>query len=237
LSVNKAIACSKFEAETFFYNNSIKFIKDVSVQGDVENRKITKENFLRAINTKKILFNEWYIKIKGEEAHYRNLKKEYFCNINVLYKERFFLFEIDPNSYSRQDVNDLLMLLIKNYTKIQNQPTPFCPYVYFQGMPDAELIEIKKDLIANDILLTDGFDFEGAQFNHNSLFKEPNSAHPVKIKFLNKLNYLNHLLSLTGRKSEIYQFYFKNEILENESTSIKEVKIQINNINHIKNII
>ena len=130
------------------------------------------------------------------------------------------------------------MLLIRNYTKIKrSQPDPFCPYVYFQNIPDAELIELKKDLIANDILLTDGFDFEGAEFNPNSLHKKPSLEHPIKIKFLNKLDYLNHLLPLTNRKTEIYQFYFKNEMLVNENSSINEVKIQINNFNHIKKII
>ena len=230
-------SCSRFQAEAFFYNNAIKFIKDVSVQGDIANRKVVQKDFLSKINTKKILFNEWYIQIKGEKAHYNNLRKEYFGNINVLYRERFFLFEIDNGSYSRQEVKDLLMLLIKNYTKIKSQPDPFCPYVYFQNMSDAELIELKKDLIADDILLIDGFDFEGAEFNHNSLHKKPSSAHPIKIKFLNKLDYLKHLLVLTDRKAEIYQFYFKNEMLMNESASIKEVKIQINNFNHIKKII
>ena len=234
----KQFSCRKFEAEIFFYNNAITFIKDVSVQGDIANRKVVKKDFLSKINTKKILFNEWYIKIKGEKAYYNNLRNEYFGNINVLYRERFFLFEIDNNSYSRQEVKDLLMLLIRNYTKIKrSQPDPFCPYVYFQNIHDAELIELKKDLIANDILLTDGFDFEGAEFNPNSLHKKPSLEHPIKIKFLNKLDYLNHLLPLTNRKTEIYQFYFKNEMLVNENSSINEVKIQINNFNHIKKII
>jgi len=231
-------SCSKFEAEIFFYNNAIKFIKDVSVQGDVANREVSKRDFLSKINTKKILFNEWYIQIKGEEAHYRNLRNEYFGQgVNVLYKERFFLFEIDNNNYSRHEVKDLLILLIKKYTKIKSQPDPFCPYVYFQDIPDTELIELKKDFMANNILLTDGFDFEGSEFNCNSLYKKPSLAHPIKIKFLNKLDYLTDLLPLTGRKTEIYQFYFRNEILTNGNPSIKDVKIQINNFNHIKKVI
>lgn len=230
-------SCSKFQAEAFFYNNAIKFIKNVSVQADVANRKITKKDFLNGIDNKKILFNEWYIQIKGEKAHFNSLRNEYFCDINVLYRERFFLFEIDSNNYSRQEVRDLLVLLINKYTKIAKQPTPFCPYVYFQDIPDLELIELKKDLIDNDILVIDGFDFEGAEFNHNSLHQKPSSAHPIKIKFLNKLDYLNKLLLLTGRKAEIYQFYFRNEVFTNENTSIKEVKIQIKNLNHVKNII
>ncbi len=231
-------SCNRFEAETFFYNNAIKFIKDVSVQGDLANREISRKYFINKINTKKILFNEWYIQIKGEEAHFLNLRNEYFIKgINVLYKERFFLFEIDNNSYSRSDIKELLTLLINNYTKIQSQPDPFCPYVYFKDMPDIELIELKKDLIANDILLIDGFDFEGAEFNYNSLYKKPSPGHPIKIKFLNKLDYLEDLLSLTNRKAEIYQFYFNNEIFISNNPSIKDVKIQVNNLNHIRRII
>jgi len=229
--------CKNFEAELFYYNNALKFIKDVSVQGDIANREITKSDFLNKINTKKILFNEWYIQIKGEKSYYASLRKEYFGDFNTLYKERFFLFEIDENNYSRSDVKQILNLLIKKYTKIINQPKPFCPYVYFYGMESAELIELKTDLIADDILLIDGFDFKGAKFNPDSLCQHPNISHPIKIKFINEFEFLESLLAITNRKSEIYQFYIGNEIFNSSNHSIKNVKIQVKQLNNIKEII
>jgi len=230
-------SCSELTSELYFYNSSLRIIKDLSKNSNAANRKITKIDFLKRVNQSKVLFNEWYVQLKGEKAYYLNLRKEHFGNLNILFKERFFLFEITPSSYSRSEIKALLMLLIKNYTKIINQPTPFCPYVYFEGINPSELIELKKDLIADDIIISDGFDFEGAEFNAKSIFKKPSLSNQIKIKFLNKIEHLSSTLILTGRRSEIYQFYTDDVFFDLNEDSVKEVKIQVDNINKIKNII
>ncbi len=229
--------CSDFSSEFYFYNSALRVIRDISKDPNQTNRNITKDEFLRRINNSRILFNEWYVVIKGEKAHYGNLRKEYFSNVNILFKERFFLIEIDQNSYSRIDLKILLNLFIRNYTKIISQPTPFCPYVYIHGLDNSELIELKKDLTEDEVIISDGFDFEGAEFKPKSIIRKPALSNKIKLKFLNKLEYLNSTLSLTGRRSEIYQFYLNEIFFNYNSNSIKEVKIQIDNLNKIKNII
>ena len=229
--------CSDFSSEFYFYNSALRVLRDISKEPNQSNRNITKSEFLNRVNNSKILFNEWYVLIKGEKAHYSNLRKEYFSNVNILFKERFFLFEIAPSSYSRSDLKTLLNLVIKNFTKIINQPTPFCPYIYIHGIDNLELIELKKDLTEDEIKIADGFDYEGAEFNPKSLIKKPALSHQIKLKFINKLEYLNETLSLTGRRSEIYQFYLNDIYFDYNSNSIKEVKIQVDNLNKIKNIL
>jgi hypothetical protein len=229
--------CSDFSSEFYFYNNALRVLRDISKDSNQSNRNITKAEFLNLVNNSRILFNEWYVLIKGEKAHYTNLRKEYFSNVNILFKERFFLFEIDPSSYSRSETKTLLNLVIRNYTKTINQPSPFCPYIYIHGIDNSELIELKKDLTEDEIIIADGFDYEGAEFNPKSVIKKPALSHQIKLKFLNKLEYLNDTLSLTGRKSEIYQFYLNDIYFDYNSNSIKEVKIQVDNLNKIKNIL
>jgi len=227
-------SCSDLSSEFYFYNSALRVISDISKDSNQSNRNITRNEFLKRVNNFRILFNEWYLIIKGEKAHYANLRKEYFSDVNILFKERFFLIEIDQISYSRSDIKSLLNLIIKNYTKIISQPTPFCPYIYLHGLDNSELIELKKDLTEDEIIISDGFDFEGAEFNPKSIIKASNQ---IKLKFLNKLEYLNSTLSLTGRRSEIYQFYLNDIFFNYNSNSIKDVKIQIKNLNKIQNIL
>ena len=229
--------CSPFMAEYFFYNNALGIIRKLSKEPIYEDRRISKKKFLERINTSKILFNEWFVKIKGEKAHFENLRKEYFGNLNILFKERFFLLEITTVTYSRSEIKDILNLAIKNFTKIINQPTPFCPYIYLHGITEAELIELKKDFIEDGIIVIDGFDFEGSSFNPTSVLRKPNVFHPIKIKFINSIAYLNHILAISGRKSEIYQFYQTDSFFDLNNPSVKEVKIQINQFKDIKSII
>lgn len=230
--------CSEFVAEHFYYNSSLRVIRELSKDSNIVNRNISKEEFLRRINNSKIIFNEWFLEKKGEKLHFSNLRKEYFGDINILHKERFFLLDLRTGIYSRSDTKDIINLIIKKYTKIINQPNPFCPYIYLHGTSDAELIEIKTDfLIAEGIILCDGFDFEGSTFNPFSLLIKPNISHQIKIKFLNNTNYLNQTLSQVGRKGEIYQFYQNDAFFDFNNPSIKEVKIQVNEFVNIKSII
>jgi len=229
--------CSDFSSEFYYYNSALRVLRDISKDQNQSNRNITKDEFLKRVNNSRILFNEWYVIIKGEKAHYANLRKEYFSNVNILFKERFFLIEIDQSSYSRSDLKSLLNLIIKNYAKIISQPTPFCPYLYIHGLENSELIELKKDLTEDEVIISDGFDFEGAEFNPKSIIRKPALSNQIKLKFLNKLEYLNSTLSLTGRRSEIYQFYLNDIFFNYNSSSIKEIKIQVDNLNKIKNII
>lgn len=230
-------SCTEFQADHFYYNSALKCIKDIAIQRDVKNRKITKKDFVNKIDTKKILFNEWYIQIKGEKAYFQRLRQEYFQNLNISSRHRFFLIEIDKDTYLRQEVKSLLESIARKYTKIKKEPKPFCPYVCFHNMPDNELVEIKKDFMANDLLIKDGFDFMGADFDKKSLLKPPSNDHPVKLKFINKLDYLNVLLNEVNRNAAIYQFYINSEIFTCDDPSINQVKIQITRINHIKEII
>lgn len=229
--------CKEYEAENFYYNNALRLIRDLSKDSNVQNRTISKQEFLIKINTRNILFNEWFLQRKGVKAHLASLRNEYFGNLNILFKERFFLFEINPSSFNRSEIKDLIYLLIKKYTKIDKQPTPFCPYIYFHGLKFYELVEIKNDLISDDIILIDGFDFEGSSFNAKSLLNKPNSSNRISIKFINSIEHLPLILSLTERKSEIYQFYLNESFFSHGNSSIKEVKIQIKDFNNIKNII
>jgi len=229
--------CSDFVADNYFYNSALKVIRNLSKDSNISNRRISKLDFLKAINNSQIIFNEWFIKIKGEKLHLTNLRKEYFSDLNILYKERFFLIDVSVGTFSRSDIKELLYFIIKKYTKIINQPNPFCPYVYLHGISNNELVEIKKDLIEDGILLHDGFDFEGAIYNPNSILIKPNVFYQVKLKFINDISYLNPTLILTGRKSEIYQFYIQNRFFNLNNPSIKEIAIQISELINIKNII
>lgn len=235
--LKEKFTCSNFMAEYFYYNNALGLIRSLSKEPLYEDRRISKKTFLEKINTSKIIFNEWFVKIKGEKAHFENLRKEYFGSLNILFKERFFLIEVNPSKYSRSEIKDIINLLIKNYTKIVNQPTPFSPYIYLHGISKSELIELKQDITEDGILISDGFDFEGSSFNPTSILRKPSIHHQIKIKFLNDIDYLKKALAISGRKSEIYQFYQTESFFDFNSQSVKEIKIQINEHKDIKNII
>ena len=230
--------CTDFEAEHLFYNNALRFIKNISVKESEPDRTITKRKFIEGINTKSILFNQWFIEYKGLKRYFKSLRKEYFTELNISPFERFFLIEIDKNRYFRNELKDLIFFISKKWTKITQRTTdPFCPYLYIHNIDEQELVELKKELISENFRIIDGYDFEGAEFNVKSIIKKANYNNQIKLKIINKKEFIDSILIETSKTKEVYQFYFAAQFYENKSTSIKHIKIQIKELKNIKEII
>ena len=230
--------CSAFEAEYFYYNNALKSIKNLSINEHSIDRKITKKKFLDQINTKQILFNQWYIHLKGLNSHFKKLRKEYFTSLNISPSNRFFLIEINNDEYSRSDLKQLLLLISGKWSKMSKRDAKnFCPYIFIQNISELELINLKTELINENHLLSDGYEFNGAHFRVQSILKEPNYLNEIKFKFINEIQFLNDIIHESTTTVEIYQFYIKNPYYHNDNESINHVMIQIQELKHIKEII
>jgi hypothetical protein len=237
-SFAKIFNCSGFAAEFFYYNNSLRVIRELAIKPKVIDRTISKKQFLQRINTSKILFHEWFIKIKGEEQYFKRLRAEYFTALNVSPFERFFLLEVDRGTYSRNELKQLLFLISKKWSRLSvRDQNPFCPYVYIHGIDANELIELKRELMAEDFLCWDGFDFEGATFNPKTITRRPHQHTQVKIKIINSLPFIDLTLAQIAATKEIYQFYLQNTYYECGNRAINHVRIQVKKLSNIKHII
>ncbi|OFY82790.1 MAG: hypothetical protein A3F72_01520 [Bacteroidetes bacterium RIFCSPLOWO2_12_FULL_35_15] len=234
----KQFSCNAFEAEHFYYNNSLKIIKDIAVEGDKTKRKISKSAFLNKINFKRILFNEWFIKYKGENKLFAELRNQYFTGLNVSPFERFFIIEVPSINYLRSELKELLLIISKKWSRFtKREPSPFCSYIYLHNIPPLELLELKKELYSEGFTFVDGFDFNGSDFNPKSISKLINTSNPVKLKILNKLEYIDLTIKEISKTKEIYQFYESAEFFTTTYTNIKQVKIQFSKLIDIKKIV
>ncbi|MDZ4654055.1 hypothetical protein ORM67_26125 [Bacillus cereus] len=238
-SLEKTFKCSTFEAEHFYYNNALKVIKELSTQNNVGDRKISKKEFLRRINNKQTLFNEWFLLFKGKKEFFRSLRNEYFSNLNTSPFERFFLIELDSTEYSRANLKELLFLISNKWSNLSRRsPTPFCPYVYLHNISDSELIEIKQELMADDFKIVDGHLFNGSPFSTKAISDSANFTNQIKLKIINTLNDLNLTINHIEKTREIYQFHkLSPSFFDIQNESIKHVKIPYEQLKDIKEII
>lgn len=65
--------CSNREAE-YYYNNALKIIFKLATKDSLEDRQVTKENFIKAIDNKKFLFNKWYAHLRGKKQYLEYVK-------------------------------------------------------------------------------------------------------------------------------------------------------------------
>lgn len=229
-------SCSEFEAKYFYYNNALKAIKDISIQKKVADREISKKEFLDIIDKKEVLFDIWLLQLTNEQKHFKALKNEYFTNLNTSPFERFFLIE-HTSGTARSDLKEITYLIIKKWSKMSSRGDCFCPYIYFHNIVKNELVELKKELQNDTSVFIDGFDFEGADFNLNSILKPATFANKIRVKFINEEKQLNQILSSISQTKEIYQFYIDKKPFFDFSADIKHIKIQVGKINNIKMIL
>lgn len=234
----KQFGCKAFEADHFFYNNALKVIKDIAVEGNIAKRKISKADFLKKIDFKRVLFNDWFVTYKGKEKLFAELRTQYFTGLNTSPFERFFIIEVPSTNYVRAELKDLILTISRKWSKLSaREPKPFCPYIYLHNIIPQDLIDLKKELYSEGIIFIDGFDFDGSEFNPKSISKTANNSNSIKIKILNKPEHIDLTVNEIRKTKEIYQFYNTNPFFAISYPSVKQVQIQFLQLTDIKKII
>lgn len=225
MGLEKIFHCEKFEAEYYYYNNALRLVKEKAVKQNIQDRLVSKTEFLNRINNKKMLFDKWYIQFKGIHKYCADVKNRYFSPSNVSPYERFFLIECDQMI----DDSKLILLIEKisqNWSKLSyRESKPFCPYIYLEGISKERLIILKKKLQQEDIRLWDGYDFLGADFFVNSIIRRPSYENKVKVKIINSIENLNTILEKNTRTKKIYQFYLREPFYENNQNLCYGIQI------------
>ena len=228
--------CDKFEAQNFYYNSGLKVIKDISIKQNVIDRGINKLDFLSIIDTKKILFNSWYVNYKGKINYLKEVKKNYFnTGLNTNPYERFFLFE-PKQTDSIQDIKETLRIIQSRWSNLSRlEKKSFCPYIYMHNINELKIQQIKQELFDEGMLLKDGYDFFGANFRVSSLAMQATFQNNIKMKFVNSISDLESLLNQITEPKEIYQFFYSESFYSNQK--YKHIIIQVEETLDIKDIV
>lgn len=234
-----AYRCSPFTAEYFYYNNALTLMRELTIHQLPANRTITKGAFLKRLDTSSVLFNEWFVRKKGEKAHFAALRNQYFSSLNLSPFERFFLIEVDPATFSRNDLKDVLHILTKKWAKTTKRDgnSSFCPYVYIHKLPNDELVALKKELATEGLCFIDGYDFYGADFSVKSIIKPATYNNGIKLKLLNSIIDLKTTVDTIVKTREVYQFHLEESYFDPANKAIKHIQIQLKKLTDIMAIV
>lgn len=236
-TISASFSCDTFEAEYYFYNNALNEIRRLAIENDVNNRKITKRDFLDRINNKQILFNKWFLELKGNKIFNKELKDKHFRTLNKSPFERFFLIEL-PINYSINEVKEMVQIISKRYSNLKKrEPQTYCPYIYFGNLSDADLLSLKNQLYDEDFHFIDGIPYLGSDFSIKAITIKADFNNQIKIKILRDSTQVNTALQGISKTKQVFQFHFNSPLLSITDNGIKNVKIQITDLNHIKEII
>lgn len=232
----KQFDCTEIDAENFYYGNAINEIIKLAISSDITQRRISKKDFITRISKKEVLFNNWINEFMGRKNLLRKLRNDYFTYTNISPNERIFM--IDSGNEKEFELKELIKCIIKKWTKIlKRENNSYCPYIFINNYDRNKLAELKKDLYNDGVKFIDGFLFDGAEFNVEEICKKADYNNGIKIKFINKVEFVEDIIKETKKTKEIYQFYYNKPFFSCDNENIKHVKIQIKDINEVKEII
>ena len=190
-------------------------------------------------NGKKLIFKSSYIEIVAKEKQLKQLNKLFFkTSLNTEPHERIFIIEVTP-TVEIKILKELVLLLKTKWSKNKTRTIPdtdrFVPLVYFKGIQESVLVDLKTDLQKDGYVINDGYDFMNANFNVNSLNIRPTFTNKLFFKFINKQQDLEELLKNLDRTGEVYQFFINSPVPI--LFTGKHIEIEIKEIEDIKSII
>ncbi len=234
-AIKENLKVSSLEAELYHYNSALKVIKSLSIKQNKNDRLITKSDFIRKIQTRDEVFDAWFIRRKGREKYIKLVKKEYLSTgLNMDPFDRFFLIECCGNE-NLADIKEVVLLIANKWSKISPRQKPsYCPSIYIKGLAAEKLNELINIIYLEGIVFIDAYPFKGSKLFPKHFYTEPTKANKVKFRFIESIEDLKKLISEAARNVEIYQF-FMDEIFFNIE-GVKNKKIKIEGINHIKDI-
>ena len=187
---------------------------------------------------KKVIFKSSFSELLNVESQRKILHKLFFKTpLNTEPHDRIFIINVD-NSEPSSELKDIVLTLKNKWSNNNKKSTPdtdrFVPYIYFAGINNLSLINLKKELQQDDYIIKDGYDFMDSTFNLKSLQENPVFSRKLFFRFLNGNSEFEIVLKNLKKTGEIYQFIRSSSIPIIFDGKYKEIQIKtIEDINHI----
>lgn len=177
LVINKLkdfFSCTEFEADTLYYNNSLRIVIDKAIKKGLSNRKITKKDFLNEINCSQRLFNEWFIKLRSRNEYFKLISQNLKSTKALVPNKAKYIYigkDILESDNSELPIVSFIENLISKYYRLNTSLRDSKPITLILDTDSKNLKAIKEELIKNEILFNDGY--EEILFSNFVFNKEP----------------------------------------------------------------
>ena len=236
--IEENASCSNFDEALVHYGSIANHLrKIVTNNSDIQKRTCTKSEILAIIiGNRKTVFDSAYRTYKGKQQYITEIKRRCFTCRNIDNWERFLIIELSGSEDVSTIKTTVLIIKKKYYNKRNQKIKSGAPYIYFRNISKDNLKRLKTELIAENNILKDGYDFMNADFYTKSLKVKSTIENEISIKFINSEDNLKAMLGCDlGRTKEIYQFYHTTPI--EISFDIDTVNIKISELSEIQQIL
>ena len=236
--IEENASCSNFDEALVHYGSIANHLKKiVTNNSDIQKRTCTKSEILAIITgNRKTVFDSAYRIYKGNQQYITEIKRRYFTYGNIDNWERFLIIELSGSEDVSAIKTTVLNIKEKYYKKLTRKIKSGAPYIYFINISEDNLKKLKTELIAENNIIKDGYDFKDADFNTKCLKVKSTIENEISIKFINNEDNLKAMLDCDlGCTKKIYQFYHTTPT--ELSFDIDTVNIEISELSEIQQIL
>ncbi len=195
-------SCTDFEADTLYYNNSLRIVIDRAIERNESQRVITKLEFIEGIDCRKKLFNEWFIKLRTKKE-YLKITAQALRATRALdpIRTKFIVIgnEILNANNSELPIEIFIENLSSKYFKPNSALRNAKPLTIVLDCDTTILHDIKRNLISKEIIYNDGFEeigFSSYVFNREPIINTTRNGTKIsKSSYSLKLITRNSLIS------------------------------------------
>ena len=230
--------CSNFDEALVHYGSIASHLRKIVTNNlDIKKRTCTKSDILTIITgNRKTVFDSAYRIYKGKQQYIAEIKRRYFTYQNIDNWERFFIIELSGSEDVSAIKTTVLNIKRKFYKKLVREIKSGAPYIYFINISKDKLKRLKTELITENNIIKDGYDFMDSDFQTKSLKVKSTIVNEISIKFINNEDNLKAMLaSDLGCTKKIYQFYYTKPI--ELSFDIDTVNIKTNKLSEMQQIL
>lgn len=201
------------DADAFHYPRAINVIQNLAVEADASKRRITKADFITAVDRKEVVLSRWLREKFGNEHYAKSVKRKHFTFPGLKIPKGSRVFAIDIAG--EFDLPRAAALLIKIGTLFSHKEHKstldkdrFCPYVLLNGIQDVDMAALKNALYEQGMLFEDGYPFLGADYYRERLAAPPTPEFPIKLKFIPSADQLApSFVGVHGSSIEVFDFF------------------------------
>ncbi|WP_426733260.1 hypothetical protein [Glutamicibacter sp. 2E12] len=169
----RALECHRDEAEELFYGNALTVVMDLAMRKASNERIITRDTFLRMINTKTLLFTRWHREHLGIERYVREIGKRASAG-RLFHPGRHRVLAVDdPFAWETKSAIKFADVVKRLATEEYGVGRLDSATPWTVVLPDGHpaLMELKRSLLDADIAINDGG--ETISFNPRLLARAP----------------------------------------------------------------
>lgn len=163
--------CNEFDADVHFYNNALRVILDLSIKKNVSQRTISKSDFIKQIDSRKRLFNDWFILLRTKNEYLKK-SSQILKSTRTLLPSRAKMIVIGNDilgaDNSKLPLASFIKNLIEKYYKLNSALSDAKPLTFVLDCDTKFLAQIKGELIDDEIQFNDGYEhikFSSGVFN------------------------------------------------------------------------